>query len=110
MKTLPKSMVVVGGGVIGSEYACLFAALGVKTYLVHPKARALDSLLDAEIGEIFMKRMAEMGIQLCMNDSVESCAVEGRPGQDEAQERQGARRPRRCSTRSAAAATPRGWG
>jgi NAD(P) transhydrogenase len=77
MKTLPKSMVVVGAGVIGSEYACLFAALGVKTYLVHPKARALDSLLDAEIGEIFMKRMAEMGVQLCMNDGVESCTVEG---------------------------------
>src|SRR5687767_6543673 len=76
MKQLPKSMVVVGGGVIGSEYACLFAALGVKTYLVHPKARALDSLLDAEIGEIFMKRMADQGIELCMNDSLESCTRE----------------------------------
>ena len=31
MKQLPKSMVVIGGGVIGSEYACLFNALGVKT-------------------------------------------------------------------------------
>ena len=40
MKQLPKSMVVIGGGVIGSEYACLFNALGVKTTLVHPKARA----------------------------------------------------------------------
>lgn len=78
MKQLPKSMVVVGGGVIGSEYACLFAALGVKTHLVHPKARALDSLLDAEIGEIFMKRMADMGVQLCMNEGVASCVVEGK--------------------------------
>jgi NAD(P) transhydrogenase len=76
MKTLPKSMVVVGGGVIGSEYACLFAYLGVKTYLVHPKARALDSLLDAQIGEIFMKRMADAGIELCMNDGVESCTTD----------------------------------
>ena len=40
MKRLPKSMVVIGGGVIGSEYACLFEALGVKTTLVHPKPRA----------------------------------------------------------------------
>ena len=77
MKQLPKSMVVVGGGVIGSEYACLFAYLGVKTYLVHPKARALDSLLDAEIGEIFMRRMADAGIELCMNDGVESCTIDG---------------------------------
>jgi NAD(P) transhydrogenase len=68
MKKLPASMIIVGGGVIGSEYACLFAALGVKTTLVHPKPRALDSLLDAEIGEEFMNRMRRDGIELVMND------------------------------------------
>src|SRR5688572_19227047 len=72
MKNLPASMVVVGGGVIGSEYACLFQALGVKTTLVHPKARALDSLLDGEIGELFMRRMRDMGMEHCMNDNLES--------------------------------------
>ena len=77
MKRLPKSMVVVGGGVIGSEYACLFGALGVKVHLVHPKGRALDSLLDAEIGEEFMSRMRQGGIDLCMNESVDTCTVEG---------------------------------
>jgi NAD(P) transhydrogenase len=77
MKRLPKSMVVVGGGVIGSEYACLFQALGVKVFLVHPKGRALDSLLDPEIGEEFMSRMRQSGIEPCMNESVESCTVEG---------------------------------
>jgi len=77
MRQVPKSMIVVGGGVIGSEYACLFNALGVETYLVHPKGRALDSLLDAEIGEIFMKRMEDAGIKLLMNDSVESCVLDG---------------------------------
>jgi len=75
MKQVPRSMIVVGGGVIGSEYACLFNALGIETHLVHPKARALDSLLDAEIGEIFMKRMADNGIRLHMNDNVESCVL-----------------------------------
>jgi NAD(P) transhydrogenase len=70
MKTLPASMVVIGGGVIGSEYACLFNALGVKTTLVHPKARPLDSLLDGEIGELFVKRLARDGIELLMNDSI----------------------------------------
>ncbi|HTW94598.1 MAG TPA: Si-specific NAD(P)(+) transhydrogenase [Tepidisphaeraceae bacterium] len=70
MKRLPKSMVVIGGGVIGSEYACLFNALGVKTTLVHPKPRALDSLLDGEIGELFMNRMRRDGIELCMNESL----------------------------------------
>ena len=70
MKQLPKSMVVIGGGVIGSEYACLFKALGVKTTLVHPKPRALDSLLDGEIGEEFMSRMRRDGIELRMNESL----------------------------------------
>jgi NAD(P) transhydrogenase len=70
MKQLPKSMVVIGGGVIGSEYACLFNALGVKTTLVHPRTRALDSLLDGEIGEEFMSRMRRDGIELCMNESL----------------------------------------
>ena len=70
MKQLPKSMVVIGGGVIGSEYACLFNALGVKTTLVHPKTRVLDSLLDGEIGEEFMCRMRCDGIELCMNESL----------------------------------------
>jgi NAD(P) transhydrogenase len=70
MKNLPKSMVVIGGGVIGSEYACLFQALGVKTTLIHPKARPLDSLLDGEIGEIFVNRLKREGIELLMNESV----------------------------------------
>src|SRR5262245_40503354 len=70
MKQLPKSMVVIGGGVIGSEYACLFNALGVKTTLVHPKPQALDSLLDGEIGAEFMSRMRRDGIELCMNESL----------------------------------------
>jgi NAD(P) transhydrogenase len=70
MKRLPVSMVVIGGGVIGSEYVCLFNALGVKTTLVHPKARVMDSLLDGEIGEEFMSRMRRDGIELRMNESL----------------------------------------
>jgi NAD(P) transhydrogenase len=70
MKQLPKSMVVIGGGVIGSEYACLFNALGVKTTLVHPRPRPMDSLLDGEIAEEFMTRMRRDGIELCMNESL----------------------------------------
>lgn len=72
MKRLPRTMAVVGAGVIGSEYACLFNALGVKTFLIHPKARALDSLLDSEIGEEFMSRMRVAGLELLMNDGLDS--------------------------------------
>jgi NAD(P) transhydrogenase len=72
MKQLPRSMAVIGAGVIGSEYACLFNALSVETHLIHPKGRALDSLLDAEIGEEFMTRIRSAGIECHMNDSLES--------------------------------------
>lgn len=70
MDKVPASMVVVGAGVIGSEYACLFQALGIQVTLVHPKARALDSLLDGEIGEVFMARMRANGVSLEMNSSL----------------------------------------
>src|SRR5262249_29386862 len=86
MKQLPKSMVVIGAGVIGSEYACLFNALGVKTTLVHPKPRPMDSLLDGEIGEEFTSHMRRDGIELCMNESLadakqEPAAVVSKNGQ-----------------------------
>lgn len=76
MKQLPKSMAVVGGGVIGSEYACLFRELGIDVHLVHAQPRALNSMLDSEIADVFMSRMAAKGIKLVMNDSVESVKVE----------------------------------
>src|SRR4051812_18177915 len=44
MQNLPKSMVVIGGGVIGSEYAGLFAALGIEVTLIHRSGRLLDFL------------------------------------------------------------------
>ena len=45
---IPKNMVVVGGGVIGCEYACTFAALGVNVSLVHNKDILLP-FLDRDI-------------------------------------------------------------
>jgi NAD(P) transhydrogenase len=77
MQQIPASMVVIGGGVIGSEYACLFQALGVQVTLVHPKARPLDSLLDGEIGEVFLARIKRDGVICEMNSSMASCKVEG---------------------------------
>ena len=41
MDHIPKTMAVVGGGVIGTEYASIFAALGVQVMLIEPKERVL---------------------------------------------------------------------
>ena len=45
--SIPKSMAVIGGGVIGSEYASIFAALGVKVTLITARERMLP-FLDGE--------------------------------------------------------------
>src|SRR5689334_22759305 len=50
MKCIPASLAVIGGGVIGCEYASIFVALGVKVTLVDGRDRLLP-FLDAEISE-----------------------------------------------------------
>ena len=46
--TLPKTMIVVGGGVIGVEYTCMFSALGVRVTLIERRPRLLE-FADQEI-------------------------------------------------------------
>jgi len=62
MDRIPQSMVVVGGGVIGCEYASIFTALGVKVALVDGRERLLP-FLDAEISERLRERLAGLGLQ-----------------------------------------------
>lgn len=68
---LPDTLLVIGGGVIGSEYACIFAALGVKVTLVDGRNRLLG-FLDTEVSETLQRAMAAMGIDLVLGDAVES--------------------------------------
>ena len=77
MKALPKSMVVIGGGVIGSEYAGLFAALGIEVSLVHRTARVLE-FLDFEIIDAFMRAMRQNGVELILEDGLDGCAIDGK--------------------------------
>ncbi|MBY0524354.1 MAG: Si-specific NAD(P)(+) transhydrogenase [Gemmataceae bacterium] len=66
---MPRAMLAVGGGVIGCEYACMFAALGVQVTLVEKRSRIVG-FLDAEIAASLQDRMRDMGIQLLLSDSV----------------------------------------
>ena len=50
MTDIPKTLIVVGGGVIGVEYACMFATLGVRVILVEKRPRLLE-FADAEMVE-----------------------------------------------------------
>jgi NAD(P) transhydrogenase len=71
---IPKAMTVVGGGVIGCEYACLFAALGVKVTLIESRPTLLN-FLDGEMSALLAERMRSMGIELFLNDTVEQVTL-----------------------------------
>ncbi len=66
---LPKSIMVVGGGVIGTEYASMLQALGVKVTLVEGRPRLLE-FLDAEIGEALQYHLRQTGMTLRMGEKV----------------------------------------
>jgi len=63
IRDLPTSMTILGGGVIGCEYACMFAALGVSITLVDARAEILP-FLDAEIVARLKAAMDKLGIRL----------------------------------------------
>jgi NAD(P) transhydrogenase len=65
----PHSMIVVGGGVIGTEYASMLAALGVKVTLVEGRQRLLD-FVDAEIIEALQYHLRQAGVTLRMGEKV----------------------------------------
>lgn len=70
IKRLPRSLTVVGGGVIGIEYAPMFAALGIDVTLVDRAERPLG-LLDTEIVDELMEQMGRAGITFKLQDGVE---------------------------------------
>jgi NAD(P) transhydrogenase len=69
IQEMPASMLVVGGGVIGCEYACMFAILGINVTLVEQRGRLIGSL-DGEIAATLQAEMALMGIKFHFNDSL----------------------------------------
>jgi NAD(P) transhydrogenase len=74
MAELPRDMTVVGGGVIGTEYGSMFAALGVNVTIVDARKRLLG-FVDEEIIENFHYQMRSMGVVLRLGEEVKSCTV-----------------------------------
>lgn len=66
---LPRSMIVVGGGVIGTEYASMLTALGVKVTLIEGRTRLLD-FVDAEIIEALQYHLRQNGLTLRLGEKV----------------------------------------
>jgi NAD(P) transhydrogenase len=71
MPQIPKTLIVVGGGVIGVEYACMFVTLGVRVILVEKRPRLLE-FADGEMVEALMYHMRDQRATLRLNEEVES--------------------------------------
>ena len=66
---VPRTMTVVGAGVIGLEYASMFGALGTKVTVVDKRDRVLP-FLDQEIGEAFQYMLRRKNVTFRMRESV----------------------------------------
>jgi NAD(P) transhydrogenase len=71
---LPGCIAVVGAGVVGAEYACTFAALGVQVHIVDGRASLLP-FLDAEISAAIAAGMKRAGVQFHWGKRVVDCSI-----------------------------------
>ena len=73
---LPRSLMILGGGVIACEYAATFALLGVEVTLIDRAKRPL-SFLDKEIVEVFQRRLEQKGGRFYVGHTVIEVAWDG---------------------------------
>src|SRR5690606_27073878 len=66
----PRSMIIYGAGVIGSEYASIFCGLGVKVDLINTRERLL-TFLDDEISDALSYHLRELGVLIRHNETYE---------------------------------------
>jgi NAD(P) transhydrogenase len=71
MPDIPKTLIVVGGGVIGVEYTSMFAALGVRVILVEKRPRLLE-FADAEMVEALSYHLRDSRVTMRLNEEVGS--------------------------------------
>ncbi|HYH65833.1 MAG TPA: Si-specific NAD(P)(+) transhydrogenase, partial [Urbifossiella sp.] len=72
ISALPRSLAVVGAGVIGSEYACMFAALGARVHLIDGRDKLLP-FLDPDLSAALEAAMTAAGIRFWWNEKVAKC-------------------------------------
>jgi NAD(P) transhydrogenase len=68
---LPKTLIIVGGGVIGVEYCCMFSALGVRVTLIERRPKLLE-FADQEIVEALSYHLRDTRVTMRLNEEVES--------------------------------------
>jgi len=71
LPVLPRSLIVVGGGVVGVEYTCMFAILGVRVTLIEKRSKLLE-FADQEIVEALSYHLRDSRVTLRLGEEVES--------------------------------------
>ncbi len=71
MPVIPKTLIVVGGGVIGVEYTCMFSTLGVRVILVERRPRLLE-FADQEMVEALSYHLRDTRVTMRLNEEVSS--------------------------------------
>jgi NAD(P) transhydrogenase len=78
LKALPRSIAVVGGGVIGIEYASMFAQLGLDVTVIEKRDRPLE-FLDREIVDELLHQMRQRNVTFRLGEAVASVEVDRTP-------------------------------
>jgi NAD(P) transhydrogenase len=76
MPAIPRTLIVVGGGVIGVEYTCMFAALGVRVTLIEKRPRLLE-FADSEMVEALSYHLRDHRVTMRLNEEVHSVEETG---------------------------------
>lgn len=71
MDEIPRSLIVIGAGVIGVEYATMFSALDVRVTLIEPRETFLD-FIDRTLIQEFTHQIRENGVDLRLGSAIES--------------------------------------
>ena len=74
LKRLPRTMAVVGGGVVGIEYASIFSALGIAVTVVEQRERPLE-FLDGEILDELIHQMRNRNVTFRLGEAVARVGV-----------------------------------
>ena len=73
-KTLPKKLLIVGGGAIGCEFACMMQPLGVEVVIVEMLPQLLPSM-DAQVAELLTKIFTRRGIKSFVGTKIENLSI-----------------------------------
>src|SRR5262245_44551013 len=79
LKAIPRTMAVIGGGIIGIEYASMFGQLGIGVTVIEKRDRPLE-FVDNEIVVELAHQLRDRGVTFRLGETVASVAVEEQAG------------------------------